>query len=198
MPYKPKKWQATNIFIKANKEIDYEKIEAKKEETRKHTQRLADMQKYVDLSQEKIDLLTDVILNEVDEEGVKKSTFGIDITKAKNIGKIMNIITKDMDLGTYGQLILRILLEKRDRSFEQLDSYQLGVYNAISVWALGVLEDKDIFGNKTRQEIIKAFLLQRERDEKRGRDAKRRVEFSDVNEEDYPRISKAFEKVVKK
>lgn len=71
MPYKPKKWQATNIFIKANKEIDYEKIEAKKEETRKHTQRLADMQKYVDLSQEKIDLLTDVILNEVDEEGVK-------------------------------------------------------------------------------------------------------------------------------
>ena len=71
MPYKPKKWQATNIFIKANKEIDYEKIEAKKEETRKHTQRLADMQKYVDLSQEKIDLLTDVILNEVDEDGVK-------------------------------------------------------------------------------------------------------------------------------
>lgn len=71
MTYKPKKWQATNIFIKANKEIDYEKIEAKKEETRKHTQRLADMQKYVDLSQEKIDLLTDVILNEVDEEGVK-------------------------------------------------------------------------------------------------------------------------------
>ena len=71
MPYKPKKWQATNIFIKANKEIDYEKIEAKKEETRKHTQRLADMQKYVDLSQEKIDLLTDVILNEVDEKGIK-------------------------------------------------------------------------------------------------------------------------------
>ena len=24
MTYKPKKWQATNIFIKANKEIDYE------------------------------------------------------------------------------------------------------------------------------------------------------------------------------
>ena len=33
MPYKPKKWQATNIFIKANKEIDYEKIEAKKKLT---------------------------------------------------------------------------------------------------------------------------------------------------------------------
>ena len=71
MPYKPKKWQATNIFIKANKKKNNEKIKAKKEETRKHTQRLADMQKYVDLSQEKIDLLTDVILNEVDEEGVK-------------------------------------------------------------------------------------------------------------------------------
>lgn len=134
----------------------------------------------------------------VDEDGVKKSTFGIDITKAKNIGKIMHIMTKDMDLGTYGQLVLRILLEKRDHKFEQLNSYQLGVYNAISVWALGVLEDKDIFGNKTRQEIIKAFLIQRERDEKRGRDAKRRVEFSDISAEDYPRISKAFEKVVKK
>lgn len=68
---KPKKFNATSVFIKANKEIDLKKIEEKKEETRLHVQRLADMQKYVDLSEEKIQLLLDVILKEVDENNVK-------------------------------------------------------------------------------------------------------------------------------
>ena len=59
------------MFIKANKKIDMQKVEEKKEETRKHVQRLADMQKYVDLSQEKMDLLLQVLLNEIDENGIK-------------------------------------------------------------------------------------------------------------------------------
>lgn len=67
---KPKKLSATTIFVKANKQIDLKKIEEKKEETRKHVQRLADMQKYVDLSPEKIKLLLDIILAEKDECGI--------------------------------------------------------------------------------------------------------------------------------
>lgn len=68
---KPKGITATSIFTRANKKIDYQKIEEKKEEARKHSQRLADMQVYVDLSNEKISLLMDVIKNVKDENNIK-------------------------------------------------------------------------------------------------------------------------------
>lgn len=64
----PKKM--STVFIKMNKAIDMKKIEEKKEETRLHVQRLADMQRYVDLSKEKIKLLTDIIMTEVDEKNI--------------------------------------------------------------------------------------------------------------------------------
>jgi len=67
----------SSIFIKANKEIDLKKIEDKKEETRKHVQRLADMHRYVDSSPEKIQLLTDIILKEKDENGIKLIDKGV-------------------------------------------------------------------------------------------------------------------------
>ena len=74
---KPKPITMSTIFIKANKEIDLKKIEEKKEETRKHVQRLADMHRYVDASPEKIKLLTDIILHEVDDNGVKLIDKGV-------------------------------------------------------------------------------------------------------------------------
>ena len=74
---KPKPITMSTVFIKANKEIDLKKIEEKKEETRKHVQRLADMHRYVDASPEKIKLLTDIILNEVDDNGVKLIDKGV-------------------------------------------------------------------------------------------------------------------------
>ena len=60
---KPKPLHMTDVIIKATKEIDYNKIQEKKEETRLHVQRLADMQKYVDTSKEKIELLSKIILD---------------------------------------------------------------------------------------------------------------------------------------
>lgn len=74
---KPKGITATSVFIKANKKIDYQKIEEKKEEARLHSQRLADMQKYVDLSNEKISLLLDVIKNVKDENDVQILSKGV-------------------------------------------------------------------------------------------------------------------------
>lgn len=66
---KPKPFGMSSVFIRANKELDMKKIEDKKEETRLHVQRLADMQKYVDLSKEKMDLLTKIIIEEKDDNG---------------------------------------------------------------------------------------------------------------------------------
>lgn len=77
MAIKPKTFGATDIFVKASKSIDLKKVEEKKEETRKHVQRLADMQNYVDNSQEKINLLTKIILEETDDNGVRLIDKGV-------------------------------------------------------------------------------------------------------------------------
>ena len=130
-----------------------------------------------------------------DEDGNEVSDLGLDITKPKNISKLFMVFTKNMDVGTFANFIKQILLEKRDKSFDNMDSSQLAVYNAITAYALSILDDKDVFSNKTRQEIIRGFSEQRRRDEKRGFDARRRVTFSELDPDIYPRITKAFGKV---
>ena len=113
---RPKKIQATNIFIQANREIDLQKIEEKKEETRKHTQRLADMQLYVDLSEEKIGLLTDVILNEVDENGTKIFDKGV-IVYAYNL-EVVEAISKH--LTSLGVQVLQITSKTSQKKRESI------------------------------------------------------------------------------
>ena len=134
----------------------------------------------------------------VSEDEVQVSTLGLDITKPKNISKLFMIFTKNMDIGTFANFIKQILLEKRDKSFDNMDSNQLAVYNAITAYALGMLDDKEVFSSKTRQEVIRGFSEQRRRDEKRGFDARRRVTFSELDPDIYPRIAKAFDKVFDK
>ena len=134
----------------------------------------------------------------VSEDEVQVSTLGLDITKPKNISKLFMIFTKNMDIGTFANFIKQILLEKRDKSFDNMDSNHLAVYNAISAYALGMLDDKEVFSSKTRQEVIRGFSEQRRRDEKRGFDARRRVTFSELDPDIYPRIAKAFDKVFDK
>lgn len=133
-----------------------------------------------------------------DEDGNEASDLGLDITKPKNISKLFMVFTKSMDVGTFANFIKQLLLEKRDKSFDNMDSNQLAVYNAITAYALGILDDKDVFSNKTRQEIIRGFSEARRRDEKRGFDARRRVTFSELDPDIYPRITKAFNKVFSK
>lgn len=132
------------------------------------------------------------------EDGKMVSELGIDLTDPENIAKIMSLVTKNMDLGVYAEFIKQILLEKRDRQLDSLSKAQLNVYAAITVYAENTLEDKEVFNGKTRQQIIKSFLAQRERDEKNNRDAARRVSFEHLSEDMYPRIRKAFNRVVGK
>lgn len=134
----------------------------------------------------------------ITEDDTQVSTLGLDITKPKNISKLFMIFTKDMDISTYANFIKQILLEKRDKSFDNMDQNQLAVYNAITAYALGMLDDKEVFSGKTRQDIIREFSEQRRRDDKRGFDARRRVTFSELDPDIYPRIMKAFDKVFKK
>ena len=131
------------------------------------------------------------------EEDDVVTTAGADLSNPKVIASVMYIITKDMNLGDYGEFIKQILLEKRDKGFDNIGN-ALPVYNAITAWALAMLEDKKTFNKGTRKNVIQSFGEQRARDEKRGRDAKRRVVFSELDPDMYPNIVKAFNKVVKK
>lgn len=55
-----------SFFLRACKKVDENKksYQEKAAETRQHSARLADMQRYVDMSKEKRDLLLDIVLNE--------------------------------------------------------------------------------------------------------------------------------------
>ena len=125
------------------------------------------------------------------------TTAGTDLSNPKTIASVMYLITKDMNLGDYGEFVKQILLEKRDKGFDSIGP-ALPVYNAITAWALAMLEDKKTFNKGTRKNVIQSFGEQRARDEKRGRDAKRRVVFSELDPDMYPNIVKAFNKVVNK
>ena len=132
----------------------------------------------------------------VDEDDRKVTTAGADLANPKVISAVMSIITKDMNLGDYAEFIKQLLLEKRDKAFDNIGD-GLPVYNAITAWCLAVLEDKKIFNKSTRKNLIESFGEQRARDEKRGRDAKRRIVFSELDPDMYPNIVKAFNKVIK-
>lgn len=119
---------------------------------------------------------------------------GVDLANPKTIADIMNIVTKDMNLGDYAEFVKQVLLEKRDKGFDNIGD-ALPVYNAITAWCLDVLEDKKVFNKSTRRNIISSFGEQRARDEKRGHDAKRRIVFGDLDPDMYPNIVKAFNRV---
>lgn len=127
-----------------------------------------------------------------DQSGNNLNTLGISLTNEKEMRKFMALVTKGMDLGTLGEFLKQLLLEKRDKSFDSMTQTQLAVYSSITTWVLNTLDDKEVFNNKSRMEIIKSYGVQIQRDIKRGRDAKRRVVFSELDPDMYPKICKAF------
>ncbi len=131
------------------------------------------------------------------EEDEVVTIAGADLANPKVISAVMSIITKDMNLGDYAEFVKQILLEKRDKSFDNIGE-ALPVYNAITAWCLAVLDDKKLFSKNSRKNLIKSFGEQRNLDEKHGRDAKRRIVFSELDPDMYPNIVKAFNKVVNK
>lgn len=137
-----------------------------------------------------------VYQSSIDDEG--NTVMKIDLGNPKSMNKVLQLITKSMDMSTYASFIMALLLEKRTSAFDKMTQAQRRVYNAITTYALAVLEDKDIFSGKTRVAIIREMAEIRKNDAKMGRDAIRRIPLSELAEDMYPHICKAFNKVVKK
>ena len=124
------------------------------------------------------------------------TTAGADLSSTKVINKVMNLITKNMSIEDYAMFISTICLEKQDKKFDALNIEQMKVYAAISSYALGVLEDKDTFSKKMRSNIIRECLKVRTIESKReGGDIPRRVTFTKLDENLYPRLVKAVKKL---
>lgn len=110
---KPKPLHMTDVIIKATKEIDYNKIQEKKEETRLHVQRLADMQKYVDTSKEKIELLSKIILEEVDDNGIKLIEKGVIVYI--ELLDVVDAVSKHLDSLGVNHLIITSKTTQKNR-----------------------------------------------------------------------------------
>ncbi|MNP72711.1 hypothetical protein D3C76_1693200 [compost metagenome] len=65
----------------------------------------------------------------------------------------------------------------------------------MTTFALDTIEKKDKADVK---DILESYVDRRIRDEKKGRDRPRRIQFEAVNEEDYPKIRKAVSKLKEK
>ena len=133
---------------------------------------------------------------EKDESGNKVSTIGIDFKQNKAMDAFFKVVTKKFDTATMAEFVKQLLLEKRDKKMDTMTQDEVNMYGAITNWTLRTLESKEVFNKKTRKAIIKGFGDQRVRDEKRQRDARRRVNFKELDADMYPRIVKAYNEVI--
>jgi hypothetical protein len=89
----------------------------------------------------------------------------------------------------------KIILEKKSVS-NNFNDAQMKVWNALTIFALAVLnkvEDKD----ELKKSLAK-YCLRREKDAEKGRDEARRVNFKELQKEEYKNLVKAVEKLTGK
>ena len=128
----------------------------------------------------------------VTEDATKVSDMGVNLADPKVLNKVIEIMTKDMDTGTFAAFIENIMLQKVRGD---MDKDIIPIYSAITTYALSALEDKDVFSKKNREKIIRNIGDRRRRDAKNNNDGKRRVSFDGLHEDAYPHIVKSFRKI---
>lgn len=108
-----------------------------------------------------------------------------------DFAKLIKIVLKGAEDYT-GSMITFALLERKEKIANLTDG-QRKLFNDITEWALKTLESmsKDEVGA-----VLKAYVDARKRDESQNRDTNRRYYLSSLPSEDYPRITKAMERIV--
>ena len=147
------------------------------------------------------------------------NTVGVNLTSTDVIKEIYEIVLKGAERDVVINGIAGIMLEKRGGQFQNFTKPQLSVYNAITKLALSILEGEDILntngakfakgkaGKKAKKELaiskkelrkfMKFFSSERRRDIKNGHDAPRRVSFTNLADDMYPNVIKAFKRCAK-
>ncbi|MMZ42352.1 hypothetical protein D1872_38730 [compost metagenome] len=115
----------------------------------------------------------------------------VNLGDSKTIKKIVKALFGKDEIEN---VALIILMEYRDKHSRFTDEQKV-VWGQLTTFALDTIEKKDKADVK---DILESYVDRRIRDEKKGRDRPRRIQFEAVNEEDYPKIRKAVSKLKEK
>lgn len=93
------------------------------------------------------------------------------------------------------KVAFNILLEKYDKT-KYLTPDQIAMWNTLSEFALNTIED--IGKKKEIAEVVEHLYIKRRRiDKKNQRDGQRRLDLTELNEDDYPKTVKAIKSLLK-
>lgn len=114
------------------------------------------------------------------------------ITDTKQIKRLFKGIFDDKDL--IDVIAINILLEKKE-FIKNYNEKQVYVWNRMTDFALDTIEkrDKDVI-----KSYIKYYIDRRMSDERKGKDAARRINLKSVMGENYPKIAKVVSKLPEK
>ena len=134
---------------------------------------------------------------------------GLDLANPDVIKKIYEILYKGISRKVLISGLVGIMLERRGNAFENFTKPQLWCYNAITTLVLDLLEgnetinfsdekvskkDKKKLGisKKELRAFMKMYSDEKSKDARANRDTARRISFSSLSSDTYPRVSKAF------
>lgn len=137
---------------------------------------------------------------------------GVNLGNSDTIKEVYEYLLKGIDRKTYISALVGIMLERRGQTFDSFTEPQLWCYRAITTLVLNVLEGEDfinVTGEKEGKKkdnkkfaidkkelklFMKIFSDEKARDSRSGRDIARRISFSNLAKDSYPKVVKAFEK----
>ena len=155
-----------------------------------------------------------VIKNEdadINDEDRWIQNVGLNLADPDVIKKIYEILYKGISRKVFISGMVGIMLERRGGMFERFTKPQLWCYNAITTLILDLLEgnesfnfggDKDkeakkdkkknLISKKELRAFMKMYSDEKSRDARNNRDTARRISFSNLSDDSYPRVLKAF------
>lgn len=163
-------------------------------------------------------------LSPIEDSDEYHNSVGVNLGSPDTIKEIYEYMFDGISKKTFISMLVGIMLERRGGAFEHFTKPQLGAYNAITKFAMDILEgvesikiaskdDKDkyslkkkkkkkgkkfTFGKKELKQFMKLYSEERTRDIAKHRDSARRISFSSgIAEDAYPNIIKAFRNVNK-
>lgn len=167
-----------------------------------------------------------ITLYDVQKIGLKEDTnkvgsnngmindIGVNLSDPDVIKDLYELILKGIDRKVLISALIGIFLERKGERFKSFSKGELSCFNAISKLALDVLEGNEYiniskeklskkekkelaFDKKELKKFMESYSEERIKDQNKNRDSARRVSFSNLNENEYPRVIKAFKKINK-
>jgi hypothetical protein len=156
------------------------------------------------------DLLKELLVVVAEKDAVSDSKFaGIYVQRMLNK---LYALSKDNDLGIEDTKVLRNLFEElfeadlitlvavnilleRKENIKNFNDGQIAIWNVLTNFALDVIEKQK---KSVVRELVEYFVSRRAKDAEKDRDSARRIQFTNISEEDYPKLTTVYAKLSEK